>query len=284
MSPARILDGRAAAKEITAEVAAGVATLTSAGAPPPGLATILAGDDPASAWYARSIGRQAKAAGLASTDVRVDPAGGDDALRAAIDDLNADPAIHGVIVMLPLPPPLRFEIVADRLDPRKDVDGITTTNAGKLALGAPALAPATSLGGIELLKRAGIDLVGAEAVVIGRSNIVGKPLALMLLGEHATVTLCHTRTRDLAAVCRRADVLCAAAGRPGIVTAAMVKPGAVVLDFGTTPDSRGKLAGDVDFAGVGTVASWISPVPGGTDTITTAMLLRNTLKARLAAA
>ena len=281
---ARILDGRAAAEEIGREVTAAVAARVAAGGAPPGLATVLAGDDPGSAWYVRSIGRKARAAGLDWRDARVDPGGGDVALRAAIETLNADPAIHGVIVMLPLPAPLSLSTVAEHLDPAKDVDGITTVNTGRLTLGVPQLVPCTPLGGIELLKSNGITIAGAEAVVFGRSNIVGKPLALMLLAEHATVTLVHTRTGDPETVCRRADIVCAAVGKPGLITAAMVKPGATVLDFGTTPNEAGKLQGDVDFASVSQVAAWLSSMPGGTEQMTTAMLLRQTLHAASLAA
>jgi methylenetetrahydrofolate dehydrogenase (NADP+) / methenyltetrahydrofolate cyclohydrolase len=275
--PAQVLRGRAAATAIRQEVAGEVTALVAAGHPPPGLATVLAGDDPGSAWYVRSIGRNATEAGLYWRDVRVDAAAGDPGLRAAIHTLNVDPAIHGVIIMLPLPAPLSPSVVAEQLDPAKDVDGITATSAGRLLLGVPGFLPCTPQGGIELLKRNQIDLTGKNAVVVGRSAIVGKPLALLLLAEHATVTLCHTRTRDLAAECRRADVLCAAVGKPGLITADMVKPGAVVLDFGTTPSDDGKLQGDVDYAAVKEVAGWISPVPGGTEAMTTAVLLRNTL-------
>jgi len=281
---ARILDGRAASEEIGREVAAAVAIRSAAGGTPPGLATVLAGDDPGSAWYVRSIGRKARASGMEWRDVRVDPAGGDVALRAAIQTLNMDTAIHGVIVMLPLPAPLSLSTVAEHLDPAKDVDGITTVNTGRLTLGVPQLVPCTPLGGIELLKRNGIAIAGAEAVVFGRSNIVGKPLALMLLAEHATVTLVHTRTRDPETVCRRADIVCAAVGKPGLITAAMVKPGATVLDFGTTPNDAGKLQGDVDFAFVSQVAGWLTPMPGGTEQMTTAMLMRQTLQAASRAA
>jgi methylenetetrahydrofolate dehydrogenase (NADP+) / methenyltetrahydrofolate cyclohydrolase len=275
--PAQILRGRAAATTLRQEVAEGVAALVAAGNSAPGVATILAGDDPGSAWYVGSIGRAAGEAGMVWRDVRVDPESGDPGLRAAIHELNADPTIHGVIVMLPLPAPLSQSVVAEQLDPAKDVDGITATNAGRLLLGMPGFLPCTPEGGIELLRRNGISLMGKNAVVLGRSAIVGKPLALLLLAEHATVTICHTRTRDLAEECRRADVLCAAVGKPGLVTADMVKPGAVVLDFGTTPSADGKLQGDVDYAGVKEVAGWISPVPGGTEAMTTAILLRNTL-------
>jgi methylenetetrahydrofolate dehydrogenase (NADP+)/methenyltetrahydrofolate cyclohydrolase len=186
--------------------------------------------------------------------------------------------------MLPLPAPLSLSTVAEHLDPAKDVDGITTVNTGRLTLGVPQLVPCTPLGGIELLKRNGIAIAGAEAVVFGRSNIVGKPLALMLLAEHATVTLVHTRTRDPETVCRRADIVCAAVGKPGLITAAMVKPGATVLDFGTTPNDAGKLQGDVDFAFVSQVAGWLTPMPGGTEQMTTAMLMRQTLQAASRAA
>lgn len=276
---ATILDGRAAAQSVRESVTSRVAARVLADKTVPGIATVLAGDDPASAWYVRSIGKQAKAAGMTWRDVRLDPTGGDSALRATIDSLNADRAIHGVIVMIPLPEPLSAGVVAEHLSPAKDVDGITTANAGRLAVGLPALVPSTPLGGVELLRRNGIALAGAEAVVIGRSAIVGKPLALMLLAEHATVTMCHSRTRDLAAVCRRADILCAAAGKPGLVTGDMVKPGAVVVDFGTTPVAGGRLVGDVDIASVSPVAGALSPVPGGTEVMTTAMLLQQTLLA-----
>ncbi|HEU5316445.1 MAG TPA: bifunctional 5,10-methylenetetrahydrofolate dehydrogenase/5,10-methenyltetrahydrofolate cyclohydrolase [Chloroflexota bacterium] len=274
----RLLDGRAAAEAVRGEVTQAIAARVAAGLPAPGLATVLAGDDPASAWYVGSIGRQAKRAGIAWRDVRVDPRAGDPALRAALHELNADDAVHGVIVMLPLPEPLTSATVAEQLDPEKDVDGITSTSMGRLALGVDGLTPCTPAGGMELLKRNGVPLMGAEAVVVGRSAIVGKPLALMLLAEHATVTLCHTRTRDLAAVCRRADVLCAAVGKPGLITAQMVKPGATVVDFGTTPGEGDKLVGDVD-PGVAEVAGILAAIPGGTEQVTTAILLRNTLRA-----
>jgi len=210
--------------------------------------------------------------------VRVDPKGGDAAMRAALHELNENDAVHGVIVMLPLPAPLTSATVAEQLDPEKDVDGITSTNVGRLALGLPGLYPCTPLGGIELLKRSGVTLAGAEAVVVGRSAIVGKPLALMLIAEHATVTVCHTRTRDPAAVYGRADLLCAATGKPGLITQEMVKPGATVIDFGTTPGPDGTLLGDVAPEVVG-VAGRLSPIPGGTELMTTAMLLRNTVEA-----
>ena len=275
---AELLDGRAAADAVRREVTEAVAARAADGKAAPGLATVLAGDDPASVWYVGSIGRQAKRAGIVWSDVRVDPKGGDPALRAALHELNENDAVHGVIVMLPLPAPLTSATVAEQLDPEKDVDGITSTNVGRLALGLPGLYPCTPLGGIELLKRSGVKLVGAEAVVVGRSAIVGKPLALLLIAGHATVTVCHTRTREAEAVYRRADLLCAATGKPGLITREMVKPGATVIDFGTTPGPDGKLVGDVA-PDVAEVAGRLSPIPGGTEQMTTAMLLRNTLEA-----
>ena len=275
---AELLDGRSHSAALIREVTATVEARVAEGKRAPGLATLLAGDDPGSVWYVGSIGKRAQRAGLTWRDVRVTPAGGDAALRAALHELNADAEINGVIVMLPLPEPLHASTVAEQLDPEKDVDGITSANAGRLVLGVPGLFPCTPLGGMELLKRSGVPLVGAEAVVVGRSAIVGKPLALMLLAEHATVTLCHTRTKGLAEVCRRADVLCAAVGKPGLITPEMVKPGATVVDFGTTPGEDGKLRGDVH-ADVEGVAGRLATIPGGTELMTTAMLLRNTLEA-----
>ncbi len=277
--PAQLLDGSATARVVRAEVADGVAALKAAGGVTPGLVIVLAGDDPASRSYVRSIVRQAQGAGISARLVALDPTVGDAGLRAEIEGLNADPDVHGVIVQLPLPAPLTQAAVTDTLDPRKDVDGITPLNAGHLFLGQPRLLPATPLGGMELLRRHGIDPSGMEAVVVGRSVVLGKPLALLLVQANATVTVCHTRTRDLGTVCRRADLLCAASGKPGLIGGDLVKPGAVVLDFGTTPGSDGKLVGDVDFAAASEVAAWITPVPGGTGAMTTAVLLRNTLQA-----
>ena len=276
---AQLLDGRATSRAVLAEVATGAAALRAATGVPPGVAIVLAGDDPASRSYARAIVRQAEGAGSSARLVHVDPGAGDDGLRREIEALNADPAVQGVIVQLPLPEPLTQRAVSETLDPAKDVDGITPLNAGRLFLGQPGLVPATPLGGMELLRRYGIDPTGMEAVVVGRSVVLGKPLALLLVQANATVTVCHTRTREREAICRRADLLCAATGRPGLISREMVKPGAVVLDFGTTPGPDGKLVGDVDFAAVSEVASWITPVPGGTGAMTTAVLLRNTLDA-----
>jgi methylenetetrahydrofolate dehydrogenase (NADP+)/methenyltetrahydrofolate cyclohydrolase len=276
---AQLLDGGAAARAVQAEVAAGVKRLQATAGIVPGLATVMGGDDPASRGYVRAIARAAERVGMRCRQVTVDPGAGDDGLRQTIYDLNADAQTHGVIVLLPLPAPLTTAAAAEALDPRKDVDGITPANLGRLALGQPGLVPSTALGGMELLRAHGIDVTGMDATVVGRSAIVGKPLALLLLNANATVTVCHTRTRDLAALCRRADLLCVATGRPGLVTREMVKPGTIVLDFGTNWLPDGRVVGDVDFEAVQEVAGWISPVPGGADRMTAAVLLRNALRA-----
>jgi len=275
---ARLLDGRAIAQTLRVELQQEAATFAAAWGRAPALATLMLEGDRAAQAYARTIGRAAGDCGFSFQSV-VLPAGTDRArLQEAVRDLNAAPAVDGVIVQFPLPPPLRAADAAAVLDPAKDIDGITPLNLGRLALGEEGLFPATALGGLELLRRYEIPLEGAEAVVVGRSPVVGKPLALLLLNAHATVTLCHTRTRDLGTVTRRADILCAAAGRPGLITGEMVKPGAVVVDFGTTPTPQG-LRGDVDFVSVSQVAGWLTPVPGGTGPLTVLMLLRNTLRA-----
>ncbi|HEX2033253.1 MAG TPA: bifunctional 5,10-methylenetetrahydrofolate dehydrogenase/5,10-methenyltetrahydrofolate cyclohydrolase [Chloroflexota bacterium] len=279
--PAQLLDGDTAARAMRAEVAAGVKRLVAASGVTPGLVTVVGGHDPASRSYSRAVIRRAEQTGMRGREVTLDEGLDDAGLRRLIEELNRDPQVHGIIVQFPLPPGLTTAAVAETLDPRKDVDGITAVNAGRLALAQPGLVPSTPLGGLELLKRHGIEVSGMQATVIGRSAVVGKPLALLLINEHATVTVCHTRTRpaDREAACRRADLLCAAAGQPGLITADLVKPGAVVLDFGTSPGPDGKLVGDVDFRAVSEIASWISPVPGGTLPMTTAALLRNTLQA-----
>ncbi|MDQ3701452.1 MAG: bifunctional 5,10-methylenetetrahydrofolate dehydrogenase/5,10-methenyltetrahydrofolate cyclohydrolase [Chloroflexota bacterium] len=277
--PAQLLDGSATARAIRAEVAQGVAQLRAQRGVVPLLVTVMEGDDPAARSYVRSIARQAEGAGIRCRHEALIATAGDAALRATITVLNADPDVHGVIVQYPLPAPLTAGAVAGTLDPRKDVDGITPANAGALMLVQPGFVPGTPLGGLELLHRSGIDLTGLAAVVVGRSVVLGKPLALLLVHANATVTVCHTRTRDLAGVCRQADLLCAATGKAGLITADMIKPGAVVLDFGLSPGPEGKLVGDVDFAAASAVASWITPVPGGTGPMTAAVLLRNTLQA-----
>lgn len=277
--PAQLLDGSATARSVRAEVARGVAQLQAQRGVTPGLVTLMEGDDPAAQSYVRSIARQAERAGIRCRHQTLQVDRGDAGLQASLRSLNADPDVHGVIVQFPPPAPLTAGAIAAALDPRKDVDGITPSNAGGLVLSQPGFVPSTPLGGLELLQRYGLDVTGMEAVVVGRSVVLGKPLALLLVNANATVTLCHTRTRDLGAACRRADLLCAATGRSGLITGDMVKPGAIVLDFGVSPGPQGKLVGDVDFAGVSEVASWISPTPGGTGPMTTAVLLRNTLRA-----
>lgn len=276
--PAQVLDGRPVANRILEEVAAGSAELAAIRGRPPALVAVGVGDDPATRSYFRSIGRLAEKAAI-RFEARYLPADAStDGLIEEIRRLNVDPAVDGILVQMPLPAHLDAARVAETLDPKKDVDGITPDNAGRLFLGRPQLVPSTPVGGLEVLRAYGIPIEGRRAVVVGRSNILGKPLALMLLNENATVTVCHTRTRNLAEVTREAEILCVGAGRPGLITADMVRPGAVVLDFGTNWTERG-LVGDVDFEAVKEVAGAITPVPGGIGPVTTAVLLRNTLEA-----
>ncbi len=279
---AQLLDGAALAQRIRAEVAEQAARLTRQGTPP-GLAVLLVGDDPASAVYVKHKVKDCEEAGLRSVLQRL-PADTTEAdLLARIRALNADSSIHGILVQLPLPPHLDAQRVIETISPLKDVDGFHVASAGALMTGQPGFVPCTPLGVMKLLDHAGVDLTGAEAVVVGRSNIVGKPQAMLLLQASATVTICHSRTRDLAAHCRRADVLVVAAGRARMVTGDMIKPGAVVIDVGMNriPDGpqAGRLCGDVDFDSAAAVAGAITPVPGGVGPMTRAMLLVNTLEA-----
>jgi methylenetetrahydrofolate dehydrogenase (NADP+)/methenyltetrahydrofolate cyclohydrolase len=275
---AAIIDGTAAAVAVREDVAAGVRELVAAGGPVPGLATVLVGEDPASHVYVRRKREATAAAGMRSIDHTLDAGIGQDALDGLVRALNADPAVHGILVQSPLPDGLDEGRAFGLIDPAKDVDGFHPVNAGRLLLGLRGLRPATATGILHLLHVQGTPLAGAEAVVVGRSTIVGKPVALLLLAEHATVTVAHSRTRDLGEVTRRADVLVAATGRPRLITADMVKPGATVIDVGITRTPDG-LVGDVDFDGVRQVAGAITPVPGGVGPMTIAMLLRNTLEA-----
>lgn len=284
---ARLLDGKALAADLRAEAAADAAAFLAETGRAPGLGVILAGDDPASRSYVTAKEKACAEAGIASREILL-PAGAPRAqLLAAVADLNAADAIDGILVQLPLPDPSMEDEVIAAMDPDKDVDGFHPVNAGRLVLGLPAFVPCTPAGIVEMLRRAGVELRGAEAVVVGRSRIVGRPLSVLLSqkGADATVTVCHTRTRDLAAHTRRADILIAAAGRPGTITADMVKPGAVVIDVGVNriPDAtrpRGyRLVGDVDGDPVREVASAITPVPGGVGPLTIAMLLKNTVAA-----
>jgi methylenetetrahydrofolate dehydrogenase (NADP+) / methenyltetrahydrofolate cyclohydrolase len=285
---AKILDGAALGKTIRAEVAAAVAK--AAGTTRPGLAAVLVGDDPASAVYVRSKGKACEEAGMHSETIRLPKETGEAELLAVVDRLNADPGIHGILVQLPLPKQIDSENVLRRVDPAKDVDGFHPVNVGKLVTGdRTAFRPATPYGVQQMLIRSGIETKGAHAVIVGRSNIVGKPMANLLIqqgpGGDATVTVCHSRTRDLPAVTRRADILIAAIGKPEFVTADMVRPGAAVIDVGINrvEDAslpRGyRLVGDVAYGPVSELASWITPVPGGVGPMTIAMLLQNTLQA-----
>ncbi len=278
---AAVIDGKAFAEEIRGRVAGHVAGLAARGVVP-GLAVVLVGEDPASQVYVRSKGKLTTEVGMRSFERRLPASTTQAELMAVVAELNADPAVHGILVQLPLPAHLDTDLVINAIDPAKDVDGFHISNAGLLATGQRAMVPCTPLGCLLLLRAQLGDLAGREAVVVGRSNIVGKPMAQLLLRDSCTVTLAHSRTRDLAAVCRRADILVAAVGRPGMITGDWIKPGAVVIDVGINrieQDGRTRLVGDVDFASAVTVAGAITPVPGGVGPMTIACLLANTLTA-----
>jgi methylenetetrahydrofolate dehydrogenase (NADP+) / methenyltetrahydrofolate cyclohydrolase len=276
---ARLIDGRAAAQELRFRIAQQVERFRAATGRAPGLATVLVGEDPASAVYIRSKGKATREAGMESASQQLAADVGEAELLALVDRLNRDPAIDGILVQLPLPAQIDSARVIAAIDPAKDVDGFHAINAGKLATGArDALVPCTPLGCLHLLKADLGQLSGLDAVVIGRSNIVGKPMALLLLGESCTVTIAHSRTRDLASVVRRADVVVAAVGRAEMVKGEWIKPGAAVIDVGINRVD-GKLVGDVAFEDASRVAGAITPVPGGVGPMTIAMLLRNTLVA-----
>ncbi len=280
---ARRIDGKAAAQALRERIAGGVAEFARQAGRPPGLATVLVGEDPASAVYIRSKNRATAEAGMASYAHNLPASTGEAELLDLVAKLNADPAVDGILVQLPLPSQIDSTKVIAAVDPAKDVDGFHPLNAGRLLSGLDSLVPCTPLGCLHLLKAELGDLAGLEAVVIGRSNIVGKPMALLLLNEHATVTIAHSRTRDLPDVVRRADIVVAAVGRPEMVRGDWIKPGAVVIDVGinrlATDDGKGRLVGDVAFAEVAERAAAITPVPGGVGPMTIAMLLRNTLVA-----
>jgi methylenetetrahydrofolate dehydrogenase (NADP+)/methenyltetrahydrofolate cyclohydrolase len=275
---ARLLDGRVVARALREQVAAELAAFRAAGGPQPKLAIVQVGAEPAASAYVRSIVRACEGAAMACAVSRL-PADADAAtVLAAIRQLDADPTVHGILIQAPLPPPLTLPEAAEAMSPAKDVDGMHPLHSGRLAQGRPAVAPCTPEGGLALLRHYGIPVAGQRAVVVGRGLTVGRPLALLLLNLDATVTLCHTRTPDLAAVTREADLLVAAAGRPGLIRATMVKPGATVLDFGVN-EVDGRLVGDVAFDEVRAVAGALTPVPGGTGPVTTAVLLRRVLEA-----
>ena len=274
---AKILDGKVLSAEIKEKVARQVAAMKEQGVIP-GLAVILVGNDPASEIYVRNKGKGCEDTGMLSRTIRMDENTTQEALEEEIEKLNRDPAIHGILVQLPLPDHLDEQAALARILPEKDVDGFHLVNAGHLMTGTEGVVPCTPKGALYMIRSAGIDLSGKEAVVIGRSNIVGKPMAMLLLQQNCTVTLCHSRTRDLAEHTRRADILVAAVGKAGFVTADMVKPGAVVIDVGINR-VNGKVCGDVDYEGVKEIAGWITPVPGGVGRMTIAMLLANTADA-----
>lgn len=277
MSAIRI-DGAAMAKQLLAELGERVTALRARGCQP-GLAVVLVGDNPASAVYVRSKQRACDAAGLHGNDIRLPETVTQDKLLAVIDRLNADVTVHGILVQLPLPPHIDAATVLQRITFAKDVDGFNWRNLGALVDGHPALAPCTPSGCMLLLERSGVPIAGKHAVVLGRSSIVGKPAALMLLERHATVTVCHSRTTNLAAHTREADILICAVGRPRMITADMVKPGAAIIDVGINRLPDGKLCGDVDFDAVTAKAGWITPVPGGVGPMTVAMVVSNAVAA-----
>jgi methylenetetrahydrofolate dehydrogenase (NADP+)/methenyltetrahydrofolate cyclohydrolase len=275
---AEIIDGNALARQIRSDVANRTAALKARGIQP-ALSIILIGDDPASQVYTRHKVNDSAETGLRATLERYPAALPEADLLARIGVLNRDPAVHGILVQLPLPRHMDSSKVIEAIAPEKDVDGFHVANAGALMTGRPGFLPCTPFGCMKMLEAIGYDLTGKHAVVIGRSNIVGKPMALLLLGKNATVTICHSATRDLKTLTLQADVVVAAVGKRNVLTAEMVKPGAVVIDVGMNRDDQGKLCGDVDFDGVRQVAGWITPVPGGVGPMTRAMLLVNTLEA-----
>jgi len=282
---AQIIDGKAVAAELRGRIGKAVAELKSAHGVTPGLAVVLVGEDPASAVYVRNKAKQTAEAGMLSLEHKLPASTPEAELLALVGRLNADPKVHGILVQLPLPKHIDSQKVLTAIDPAKDVDGFHPINAGRLATGEPALVPCTPLGCVILAKSVKPELSGLEAVVVGRSNIVGKPVAQLLLAENCTVTIAHSRSRDLPAICRRADLLVAAVGRPEMVKGDWVKPGAIVIDVGINRVGQGdtaKLVGDVDYAGASLVAGAITPVPGGVGPMTIACLLRNTVQAACA--
>lgn len=285
---AKILDGKALADEVRAKVASETARISARIGRKPGLAAVLVGEDPASQTYVRSKAKATNEAGMASFEHRLPEKTSEVELLALVERLNRDAAVDGVLVQLPLPKQIDTARVLAAVDPDKDVDGFHPLNAGRLATGLPALAPGTPIGCVMLAKKAHASLAGLDAVIVGRSNIVGKPLAQLLIAENATVTVAHSKTRDLPGVCRRADLLCVAIGKPEFVRGSWIKPGATVIDVGINrvagEDGKSRIVGDVAFDEAAKVAGAITPVPGGVGRMTVACLLVNTLRAACARA
>lgn len=275
---AKLIDGKAVSASVRAQVAQEVQELKAKGLHP-GLAVVIVGDDPASRTYVNNKKKACAETGIYSEEYALPATTTQEELLSLVRSLNEKPEIHGILVQSPLPNGLDEEAVIEEINPQKDVDAFHPQNVGRIMIGNFHFLPCTPAGVIELIRSQGIEIAGKRCVVIGRSNIVGKPMAMLLLHNHGTVTICHSKTRDLAEICRKADILVAAVGRPKFVTENMVKPGAVVIDVGMDRDENGKLCGDVDFANVEPKAGYITPVPGGVGPMTIAMLLRNTVTA-----
>lgn len=275
---AKIIDGKAVAARISEELKKQVADLVAAGKQP-GLAVIIVGNNPASRVYVNNKKKKCAELGIYSEEHALAESVTEAELLALVDRLNDDPKIHGILVQLPLPGHLNEQLILDRISPAKDVDGFHPVNVGRMLTGLPGFLPCTPAGVMELIKETGVSVAGKECVVVGRSNIVGKPQAVLLLREHGTVTVCHSRTKDLGEVCRRADILVVAVGKAELITGEMVKPGAVVIDVGMNRNAAGKLVGDVQYDSAVQVAGWITPVPGGVGPMTIAMLMKNTVAA-----
>lgn len=272
------IDGKAVAAKIRAQVAQDVEALKARGICP-GMAVVLVGDDPASKIYVNNKKKACAETGIYSEEHLLPAETTQEELLALIEKLNADEKIHGILVQSPLPKHLDEKLVVEHIDPRKDVDAFHAYNVGKIMIGDFTFLPCTPAGVIELIRSTGMPIEGKNCVVVGRSNIVGKPMAMLLLHNNGTVTICHSRTKNLAEICRGADILVAAVGKPKFITADMVKPGAVVIDVGMDRDENGKLCGDVDFDAVEPIASYITPVPGGVGPMTIAMLMKNAVRA-----
>jgi methylenetetrahydrofolate dehydrogenase (NADP+)/methenyltetrahydrofolate cyclohydrolase len=278
--PAKIIDGKVVAARIRENLKITINELTTNGKQP-GLAVVIVGENPSSRKYVNMKKKACVELGIYSEEHTFPEDLTQGKLLQLIDDLNNNPKIHGILVQLPLPKHLDEQLVIERISPTKDVDGFHPINVGKLMIGIPGFLSCTPAGVMELIKETGVEINGKECVVVGRSNIVGKPQAILLLREHGTVTICHSRTQNLAEVCRRADILVAAVGKAEFITGDMVKPGAVVIDVGTSVNDAGKLVGDVHFESAAKVAGWITPVPGGVGPMTIAMLMKNTVESAI---